>query len=101
MAKFELPIYGENDEIEVLHESNVCPWEVFIRAADIEEKLPKMSAKEQLEAVGDLVKAVFAGLTDAQLKRADALDVMNTFQQITRGGQKIRRASGAGAERKN
>lgn len=100
MAKFELPIYGENDEVEVLHESNICPWEVFIRAAEIEEKLPQMSAKEQLEAVGDLVKAVFAGLTSEQLKRADALDVMNTFQQITRGGQKIRRAS-AGAERKN
>lgn len=90
MAKYELPIYGENDEVTKMHETNICPWAVYIQAADMQEQLKGKSAREQMDAVGEILKAVFPALTDAELLRADGADVMNTFQQIVSGGQKIK-----------
>lgn len=93
MAKFELPIYGDNDEVEKTYMSNIVPWAVFIQAADLQESMDKKTAKEQMECVGEILKAVFHELTDAELLRADAMDVMNTFMQIVNGGQKIKGGS--------
>lgn len=90
MAKYELPIYGENDEVTKHYKTNVCPWAVFIQAADMQEDLLEKSAKEQLEAVGTILKAVFHGLTNDELACADVGDVMNTFQQIVQGSQQIK-----------
>lgn len=90
MAKYELPIYGENDEVTKMHETNICPWAVYIQAADMQEELKDKSIREQMDAVGAILKAVFPALTDAELLRADGADVMNTFQQIVSGGQKIK-----------
>ena len=90
MAKYELPIYGANDEIIKMHETNICPWGVYIQAADMQEQLKDKGAREQMDAVGDILKAVFPALTDDELMHADGMDVMNTFQQIVTGGQKIK-----------
>lgn len=90
MAKYELPIYGENDVVIKMHETNICPWAVYIQAADMQEQLKDKSAREQMDAVGNILKAVFPTLTDAELLRADGVDVMNTFTQIVSGGQKIK-----------
>lgn len=90
MAKYELPIYGENDAIVKTHATNIVPWAVFIQAADIQETLANKSAKEQMNAVGSILKSVFHELTDDELLCADGADVMNTFAQIVSGGQKIK-----------
>lgn len=90
MAKYELPIYGANDEIVKMHETNICPWAVYIQAAELQEKLEGKPAIEQMNAIGDLLKAVFVTLTNEELMRADGMDVMNTFKQIVTGGQKIK-----------
>lgn len=90
MAKYELPIYGENDEVVTMHETNICPWAVYIEAADLQEQMKDKSAKEQMQAVGDILKAVFPKLTDEELLHADGADVMNTFVQIVTGGQNIK-----------
>ncbi len=90
MSKYELPIYGENDEVIKMHQTNICPWAVYIQAADMQEQLKNKSIREQMDAVGEILKAVFPALTDAELLRADGADVMNTFQQIVSGGQKIK-----------
>ena len=90
MAKYELPIYGANDEVVKMHETNICPWGVYIQAADMQEQLKDKGAREQMKAVGDILKAVFPALTDEELMHADGMDVMNTFQQIVMGGQKIK-----------
>ena len=90
MAKYELSIYGENDEIIKTYETNICPWGVFIEAADLQETVKDKPAREQTIAIGQILKAVFVGLTDAELFRADGGDVMNTFLQIVNGGQKIK-----------
>ena len=99
MAKYELAIYGENDEVVKMHETNVCPWAVYIEAADLQEKLKDKTAREQMEAVGDILKSVFTGLTSEELMRADGMDVMNTFQQIVTGGQNIKGGAAKNAQR--
>lgn len=90
MAKYELPIYGENDEIVKEYTSNICPWAVYIEAAEMQETLKDKSAREQMDAVGTILKSVFHGLTDAELLCADGGDVLNTFMQIVQGGQNIK-----------
>lgn len=90
MAKYELPIYGKNDEIVKMHEANICPWAVYIQAADMQEQLKDKSARDQMDAVGNILKSVFPELTNDELLHADGADVMNTFVQIVSGGQKIK-----------
>jgi hypothetical protein len=90
MAKYELPIYGENDAVVKEYKTNVCPWAVYIEAVEIAEKQKENSPREQLEAIGAILKSVFVGLTDDELRHADTGDVVNTFTQITRGGQTIK-----------
>ena len=90
MAKFELPIYGEDDAIIKTYATNICPWAVYIQAADMQERFTDKSASEQMAAVGEILKAVFHNLTDDELLCADAMDVMNTFKQIVQGGQNIK-----------
>lgn len=94
MAKYELPIYGDNDEIVKMHETNICPWAVYIQAAEMQEKLEGKPVIEQMQMIGDILKTVFVHLTDDELMRADGIDVMNTFQQIVTGGQKIKGGNG-------
>lgn len=93
MAKFELPIYGKDDEVVKMFSTNVCPWEVYINAVDIEEQMKKMAYAEKLKAIEEILKAVFIDLTSDDLKRADAGDVVSTFLQICNGGQKIKGGS--------
>lgn len=90
MAKFELPIYGKNDEVVKLHEANICPWGVYIRAAELQDEMKNKSAKEQMGAVEEILKEVFCELTSDELRHADGGDVMSTFQQIVSGGRKIK-----------
>lgn len=97
MAKYELPIYGADDELLKTYATNICPWAVYIQAADMQEEMQNKTAREQMDAVGNLLKAVFEGLTDAELLRADAGDVMNTFAQIVNAGQKIAKVNSKNA----
>lgn len=99
MAKFELPIYGANDEQIKMYEANICPWGVYVQAADLQDKLKDQSAKDQMKAIGDVLKIVFIGLTDDELLHADGGDVMNTFKQIVSGGRGIASGSSKNAER--
>ncbi len=97
MAKYELNIYGENDEIVKQYSTNICSWGVFIQAAEMSETIQEKSPLEQLSAVGDILKSVFRGITSEELMCADASDVMNTFSQIVAGGQKIKGANSKNA----
>ena len=81
--KFELNIYGENDEILKKYETNHASWGVFVKAVDLQEKIKDSAIAEQVAAAGEIVKQIFAGLTDEELMRADVYDVMNTMKQLT------------------
>jgi hypothetical protein len=82
MAKFELNIYGENDAILKTYSTDVIRWKLFMEAVALQEKIKNEDVSVQIESVSAFIKAVFVGLTDAELENADAFDIMNTFRQI-------------------
>lgn len=94
MAKYELSIYGANDEVVKKYEANRCTWAVFVQAADLQEQMQGKPATEQLKSVNEILKAVFIGLTDEELMNADGEEVLNTFMQVVQGGQQIKNGNG-------
>lgn len=89
MAKFELPIYGENDEIIKTYETDRIRWGIFVKALEMQKNIEKKSEFEQLSLVSDLMKSVFTGLTDEDLEKADMFDLFNVFAAIIKGANKI------------
>lgn len=82
MAKYELSIYGENDEKIKTYKTEHIRWGVFLNAVKLQEKIKDKSAAEQFAAINEFVKSIFIGLTDEELEQADGKDVMNTFKQL-------------------
>lgn len=95
MAKFELNIYGENDEIIKRYETDHIRYGVLMEALEIDEKTKGKPEAEQIRAANALVKRVFHGLTDEELMLADMTDVLNTYAQVTRQAEKIGGSDGA------
>lgn len=89
MAKFELNIYGDNDEIIKKYATDHLRYGVLMQALEMQEGLENATNAEQMDAANELVKKVFAGLTDEELALADAGDVLNTFTQVTRQAERI------------
>ena len=89
MAKYELPIYGENDEIIKTYETDHVRWGLFVEACKINDDVKDKPIPEQLSAINKLIQKVFAGLTDDHLMLADATDIFNTFEQLKRIGNSI------------
>lgn len=99
MVKFELNIYGENNEIVKTYGTNDIPWGFYIEAVKAHEEMQEMTAVEQFIMISDFVKRMFIGLTDAELNNAYGDDVINVFKQLMRkanaiGGQKNLQAAG-------
>lgn len=89
VAKFELPIYGDNDEIVKMYETDHLRYGVLMQALEMQDGMDGMTAAEQMQSANSLVKKVFNGLTDDELEHADAGDVMATFTQVTRHAERI------------
>lgn len=89
MAKYELSIYGENDELLKKYETDHIRWGVFLNAVKLQDKIKGHPAEEQFSAINEFVKSIFAGLTDEELENADGQDVMNTFRQIISAAEGI------------
>ena len=83
MAKFELNIYGENDEVLKKYETDHIRYGVLMQAVKLKEDTDGKSQLEQFEAANQIVKSVFSGMTDDDLMKADVEDVMNTFRQVS------------------
>lgn len=82
MSKFELSIYGENDELIKKYETNHVRWGVFLQAIKLKEEIKERPIDEQINAIGSFVKSIFPGITDEEIEKADGLDVINTFNQL-------------------
>ena len=90
MAKFELNIYGEGDEIIKKHETDFVRWGVLMQAVELKENgLDDLTEVEQFKIINGFVKKIFPTLTDDELACADMNDVMNTFKQLLRQTDKI------------
>lgn len=92
MAKFELPIYGENDELVKTYATDHIRWKLFIKAAEIQgsAKLNGDDTADKIEQIADLLKNVFSGITDEDLENADVVDIFSTFEQIANIGNSIK-----------
>ena len=98
MAKYELTIYKENDEIEKTYATDNVKWGFYLEASKANETLQDLTTEEQFEVVNSFVKRMFIGLTDEELDRASGDDVINVFNQLMRkarsiGGQKNAQAA--------
>ena len=82
MAKFELPIYGKDDEIVKEYKTDIVRYGILEDAIKIAEETKGGTATEQLEAVTPILQRVFKGLTADELKDADLFNVFNVFNQI-------------------
>ena len=83
MAKFELNIYGNNDEIIKSYATDRIRYGVLMKALELQDKSEKLSPAELMREANALVKTVFAGLTDDELYQADMQDVFSVYRQIT------------------
>lgn len=94
MARFELPIYGENDELLKKFEADRVRWGILVEAAGLKEELEGKDAATQVAAIGRFMKSIFPDLTDEDLAKADYLDVISTFNQLVSvlGGLKANEA---------
>lgn len=99
MAKFELNIYGENDEIIKKYETDHIRYGVLMEALKLEEKSKGKSQAEMITAANAIVKRVFHGLTDEELMLADVGDVLNTYAQVTQQAGNIDGGSSDEAEK--
>lgn len=82
MAKYELPIYGEEDEIKTTYQTDIIRFGILEDALKISEETEGKGPKEQLQAIEPILQRVFKGLTSEDLKDADLFDVFNVFNQI-------------------
>lgn len=89
MAQFELPIYGEDNEVVKTYESNVAKFQLLVEAHQKNEEMQNSSTTEQLEIIYDMLMKIFPGLTKEELGNADIGDVFNTFAQFTRKAESI------------
>lgn len=87
--RFELSIYGENDEVVKKYETNHVRWGVLLKAMKLQEEIKDKEATEQLDCISQFLKEIFIGLTDEHLSQADYNDVINTFKQLITSVSKI------------
>lgn len=89
MARFELSIYGKNDELEKKYETDHIKWGVLLEAVKLQEEIKGEDPNKQFKAINSFVKKIFNGLTDEELEKADSLDVINTFNQLIKSVSNI------------
>lgn len=83
MAKFELTIYGENDEVLKKYETDRVRWSATLKALKVYDELKRNEATpyEQFESINNVMKSLFVGITEEHLDLADTNDVLNTLKQ--------------------
>ena len=82
MAKFELPIYGKEDQIVNKYETDIVRYGILEDAIKISEETQGKGPIEQLKAVTPILQRVFKGLSEEEIKDADLFDVFGVFNQI-------------------
>lgn len=82
MAKFELPIYGADDEIVKTYQTEVVRFGILEDAIKVSENTKGKTAEEQLKSITPILQRVFKGLTEEELKDADLFNVFGVFRQI-------------------
>ena len=84
MARFELNIYGQNDEILKTFQTEHIRWGLLLTALDLQEKIDHEMPENQIRAINKFALELFPGITEDDLRNADGRDVINVFAQVGR-----------------
>lgn len=82
MAKFALNIYGENDKVVKTYATDIIRYGVIEDTVSLLNEIEGKSNVEQFKLVKPLIKSIFSGLTDEEIKNADYIEVMGVFNQL-------------------
>lgn len=82
MARFELPIYGKEEEQIKKYETDHVRWGVLVEAIGLQEELKGKEGAEVIAKLSNFMKTIFPDLTDEDLNKADYFDIVNTFNQL-------------------
>ena len=82
MARFSLNIYGENDEITKMFQTEHVRWGLLLTALELQEKVENETPEEQIKGINKFVLELFPGITEEDLRNADGRDVINVFAQV-------------------
>ena len=100
MAKYELNIYGKNDEILNTYATDNVAWGFYLEAVKASEEMDEMTTTEKFEMINGFIKRLFVGLTDEELDHANGDDVINVFNQLMRKARVIGGSKNAQAAEK-
>lgn len=90
MAKYELKIYGENDEVLKTYATDNVMWGFYLEAVKAAEEMEEMTTAERFGMINSFVKRLFIGLTDEELEHgASGDDVLNVFNQLMKKARSI------------
>ena len=90
MAKYELKIYGTNDEVIKTYATDNVMWGFYLEAVKASEEIEDMTTAEKFAMINSFVKRLFVGLTDEELTTgASGDDVINVFNQLMRKARSI------------
>lgn len=93
MAKYELPIYGEDNELVKTFETDIIKFNVLIKIMELNEKMADMKEIEKVKAVAKMVSLAFPNCSEKDALNADKDDLFNTFYQINRISEGINKGS--------
>lgn len=89
MANYSLNIYGENDEIIKVFETNIIRWGIFMKAVKLQDEIEDQNEGEQIKAVSEFIASIFPNCTVDDLANADVGDIFNLFKMIVNKANKI------------
>lgn len=82
MARFELNVYGENDEVIKTLATDILRFGVMEDAVNMAETLDEEKPQKQVENVKEIMKQIFKGCTDEDLRDVDMKQMFDTFRQV-------------------
>lgn len=82
MSKFELKIYGENDEVKKEFGTDIIRFGILEEAIKLSESIEGKNNIEQFKMIKPLIVSIFPGLDEEEIKNASYEDVFNLFKQI-------------------
>lgn len=91
MAKFQINVYSDSDEVIKTYVRNTCPVHLFTRAVKLAEKLEskKASDYEAIDEIIEIVKALFPEMTQEEADRCDMTDIIFTFRELVQRSARI------------
>jgi hypothetical protein len=88
MAKFELSIYNENDDVIKTYQRNKCPVDLFLKFQQYSEKVTGekvKSDKEFFAGLKDLFLEFFPAMTEKEYtNNTDVAEIIVLFNTIIR-----------------